>query len=159
MAQRAIDITLAGDRQLLRRLSALEKPASQKRAVRPALRASTKRLKAVVLANLSGRVVKPVTGRLLAAMRLQKIRSIGRSRTEIGTGFAMPTREELRIDADDKYFYPIAVEFGHVKGEGRSAAPAKSFLRAAVSENRRSELIQIGRAIGKGIEREAVKQR
>ncbi len=158
MARPAIDISLVGDKELLKQLANLGKPATQKKAVRPALRKSAKRIKPRVLANLSGSPVAPHTGRLLAAMAAQKVHAIGRSRTVIGAGFDMPTRESLGIDPSDKYYYPIAVEYGHVRGAGKSAAPPRPYIRPAVDSNRESELNQIGKDIGKGIEKQAAKK-
>ncbi len=152
MAQLAVDISLTGDRALLEKLAALGKPATQKKAVRPALRAATKRLKAIVVSNLSGRVVTPQTGRLLAAISGEKVHAIPAKGGIIGTGFDMPRRSDLGIEGDDEY-YPAILEFGHEK------APAKSYLRAAVDDNKARELAQIGRDIGKGIEKQAAKKR
>ena len=158
MPKAAIDISMIGDKELLKQLARLSTPASQKKAIRPALRKSAKRIKPRVLANLSGSPVAPRTGRLLAAMAAEKVHAIGRSRTVIGAGFDLPSRESLGIDPSDKYFYPIAVEYGHVRGAGKSAAPPRPYIRPAVDSNRESELNQIGADIGKGIIKQAAKK-
>jgi len=151
MARPVIDITMIGDKELERKLARLATPASQKRAIRPSLRASAKRLKAEVVANLSGLVVSPKTGRLLTAMQAQKVGALPRSRALIGVGLPMPTRQELGIDPKDKYYYPAAVEYGH------PGAPPYPYTRGAVDRNAARELHTIGTDIGKAIEREAAK--
>lgn len=156
MAKGMVDISMLGDKELDRKLAKLATAASQKRAVRPALRKSTKRLKAHVVANLSGRVVKPDTGRWLRATIAAKVKAIKRSRGEIGTAFAMPTREELGIEPGYEWYYPFAVEYGH-PAPGREHASAKAPIRQAVNSHAREELFRIGRDIGKGIEKEAKK--
>jgi len=142
-----IDISMIGDVELEKKLAALGDRATQLKAVRPSLRASAKRLKAEVVANLSGRVVQPKTGRLLAATQAQKVRALPRSRMVISVGFDFPTRIEMGIDADSKWFYPAHVEYGHPR-----AAP-RPFIRSAVDRNRDSEYAAIGKQIGKTIER------
>lgn len=156
MASPIIDISMIGDKELERKLAKLATPASQKRAVRPALRKSTKRLKAHVVANLSGLVVQPDTGRWLRAAIAAKVKAIKRSRGEIGTAFAMPTREALGIAPGDESYYPASVEYGH-PAPGREHASAKAPIRQAVNSHAREELFRIGRDIGKGIEKEAKK--
>lgn len=156
MAKPIVDISLLGDKELERKLAKLATPASQKRAVRPALRNSNKRLKAHVVANLSGQVVKPLTGRWLRATTAAKVKAVKRSRQEIGTAFAMPTREELGIEPGDPFYYPFAVEYGH-PAPGREHASAKAPIRQAVNSHAREELFRIGKDIGKGIEKEAKK--
>ncbi len=158
MPRAAIDISLAGDKELLKQLANLGKPSTQKKAVRPALRKSAKRIKPRVLANLSGSPVSPKTGRLLAAMAAEKIHALTRSRGIIGAGFDLPNRESLGIDPSDKYFYPFAVEYGHVRGAGKSAAPPHPFIRPAVDDNREQELNLIAADIGKGIIKQAAKK-
>lgn len=155
MPRPAIDISLVGDKELLKRLAALEKPATQKKAVRPALRKSAKRLKAEVLANLSGQVVTPRTGRLLGAMAAEKVHALKGGRTIIGAGFDLPTRAALGIDADDPYFYPFAVEYGH---GGPRPAPPHPFIRWAVDRNAGRELTQIGVDIGSAITKQAMRR-
>lgn len=156
MAEAVVDIALLGDKELERKLAKLATPASQKRAVRPALRKSNKRLKAHVVANLSGRVVKPRTGRWLRATIAAKVKAVKRSRGEIGTAFAMPTREELGIDPGYEWYYPFAVEYGH-PAPGREHASAKAPIRQAVNSHATEELLRIGKDVGKGIEKEAKK--
>ncbi len=158
MARPAIDISLVGDKALLKQLANLGKPATQKKAVRPALRKSAKRIKPRVVANLSGHPVATRTGRLRAAFAAEKIHGLPRSRVIIGMGFDMPTREALGIDPSDKYYYPVAVEYGHARGAGKAAAPPHPYIRPAVDSNRESELTLIGRDIGKAIEKQAMKK-
>lgn len=152
MATPVVDIRLLGDKALERKLAALATPASQGRAIRPALKKSAKRLKEYLVVNLSGKVVTPRTGRWLRATIATKVRAIKRSRHQIGSGFPVPTREALGIDPKDPYYYPFAVEYGHIR------APAKAPIRLAVNENTSQELNRIGIGVGDGIEKEAMKQ-
>lgn len=158
MARPAIDISLVGDKALLKQLANLGKPATQKKAVRPALRKSAKRIKSRVIANLSGHPVAPKTGRLRDAFKGEKIHALPRSRVIIGMGFDMPTRASLGIDPSEKGFYPMSLEYGHAKGAGKSAAPPHPFIRPAVDSNRESELTLIGQDIGKSIIKQAMKK-
>ena len=157
MASPIIDISILGDKELERKLAKRTTAASQKRAVRPSLRNSAKRLKGHVVANLSGRVVKPRSGRWLAAAIATKIKAIKRRRGWMGMGWAMPTREALGIDPTNPYYYPFAVEYGH-PAPGREHASAKAPIRQAVNSHAQEELVRIGKMIGKGIEKEALKQ-
>lgn len=155
MARLAIDISLTGDKELLKKLARLSTPAAQRKAVIPALRKSDKRLKSQVLANLSGGVVNPQTGRLLSAMAIQKVRAIPRSRSVIGVAFGLPTREELGISAEDEWYYPVALEYGH---GGPHPAPPHPYMRRAVDSNRERELTAIGAEIGTNIVKQALRK-
>lgn len=152
----AVDISILGDKALERKLAALGSPARQKKAVRPALRKSAKRIKAAMVQNLSGLVADPQTGALRAAMAKQKIIALRRSRGSIGVGigqpeFSMPGRADVGIDPKDPYYYPRHVEYGHP-----GVAP-RPYIRSAVDRNRDSELAKIGADIGKGTEKVAAK--
>lgn len=154
MARPIIDIRLIGDKKLIRALSKLP-GASQKKVVRPGLRRTAKRLKGQVISNLSGDPVAPASGRWLAAAIAMPVRAMKRSRSHIGVGFAMPTREQLGIDPKDKWYRPFAVEYGtQVRAGGRGSVPELRPIRSAVDDHRQRELAMIGRDIGKGIERE-----
>ena len=154
MARPVVDIRLIGDKRLIRALKKLPGVA-QKKAVRPGLRRSAKRLKAHVVTNLSGDPVGIESGRWVAATIATPIRAMKRSRVALGVGFAMPTREELGIDPKDKWYYPAAVEYGTTeRAGGRGSVPELRPIRSAVDDHRAQELATIGRDIGTGIERE-----
>ncbi len=158
MARPAIDISILGDKELEKKLAALGSEAAQKKAVRPALRKSIKRIRTRVIQHLSGLPVQPQTGRLLVGMASVKPQSLRRSRGTLGVVLPFPSREQLGIDPKDKYFYPAAVEYGHVRGAGKSAAPPHPFIRPAVDNNSERELSLIAADIGKGIIKQAMKK-
>lgn len=143
-----IDISMVGDKALQKKFKRLEGVA-QKRVIRKALRASAKRIKARVVAKVSGDPVGVQTGRYRQAIKAGKVKAIPRSRGRIGLGIAMPLRSELGISPDDKHYFPAALEYGS------DTAPARPHFRPAVDEHKTEELRQIGRDIGDGIEREA----
>lgn len=150
-----IDIRMLGDKALQRALSQLPKSASQKKAMRPALRNSTKRIKQYAIQNLSGAVVSPDTGAWLAALSATPVRALKRSRTRMGYGLLLPTRSDLAIDPSDEWYYPAAVEYGYTRTERAPVTvEAKRPMRDAIDEHKRSELAQIGHDVGIGIKRE-----
>ena len=152
MARPAVDIRLIGDKALIRALSKLP-VTSQKKAVRPALRKAAKRLRGHIVENVSGTPVGVVSGRTLAAFTAARIRALKRSRSAIGVGVVMPTREELGIDPGDKWFHPAATEYGTVEREGRGSIDETRFIRDAVDIHKAREIATLGTDIGKGIER------
>lgn len=149
MARSMFNLEVLGDKELDRILAKLPDKV-QARAIAPALRASNKRFQTVAVQKLSGFPVQPQTGRLLIAMAGQQIAKV-KMRRELGVKFGLkfPEREQLGIDPKDKYFYPAAVEYGHIKGKGKAAAPPRSYLRAAVDENLGTERQKIAQDIKK----------
>jgi len=150
-----VDIRMIGDKALEKMLRSLP-DAAEKKAVRPALRKSAKRLKAHVIHNLSGAVVKPDTGAWLAATIASKVHTLRRSRGRIGAGFDMPRRIELGIDPKDPGYYPVHVEYGYIRKDGVHV-PGKYPIRGAVNSHAAEELKTIGGDIGKDIVKEAKK--
>lgn len=144
-----LDISVLGRKDLERALSRLES-RTQKKVLRQALRKSAKRTQARVVDNLSGEKVGVITGQLREAFKKSKIRGATRRGT-IRIGVEFPTRDALGIAADDPHYYPTAVEFGH------GNVPPYPYMRPAVDEHRTKEIAEIGRDVGKGIEREAGK--
>ena len=151
----AVDISMIGDKALQKMLNKLPDVAA-KAAIRPALRKSGKRLKAHVVHNLSGAVVKPHTGAWLAATIAAKVHPLKRSRRRIGVGFDMPRRIELGIDPKDKGYYPVHVEYGYIRQDGVQV-PGKAPIRSAVNSHTAEELKTIGDDIGKDIVKQAKK--
>ncbi len=149
---KGIDISLIGDKELARKLRKMPLKV-QKKALRPELRASAKRLKAFLIQNLMGGVVSPHTGRWLTAMLITPVQALPRSRTRIGVGLAMPTRAELGIDPKDKWYYPSAVEYGYTRTR-RAPVTVRAFkpIRRAVDEHERSEKSIIASGVGRRIE-------
>ena len=134
MAKPVIDLTLLGDKKLIKALATM--PATlQKKAVRPALRKQAKRSRQHAVEMLSGGRVQPDTGRWLAAQKRAPIRAIKRSRKRIGYLVWYPTREELGIDPGYKWFYPAAVAvlllIMDTLMTGRKAGAGRSQVRIA----------------------------
>lgn len=159
-----IDLTLIGDKELMRKLNRLIDRAP-KRVVNTAMRASAKRLRPKIAAAtpvrgeagawFTGRQEK-AGGTLKRAMANAKILVL-RRRNQIGVAIHMPTRAVLGIPADAKGYYPVSIEYGFMHWASGQDIPARSYIRNTVDSNAASEHAQIGRDIGKGIEREAKK--
>ena len=141
-----VGFSIKGDAELMRKFNTMDAKV-QNKVVRPALRASTKRFREDVLANLSGRTVQRRTGNLLQAFTKTKVRALPRKREVLGVGLPFPERSlyDPPIDPKDKHFWPAAVEYGH------DGVPPHSYLRAAVDEHYRREAGLIGHSLGKGI--------
>lgn len=145
MPQGAIDIKLLGDKKVARALSRLPINA-QKKAIRPALRASAKRMRPMI-----AKAFAPFddTGRLSKAMKKAKIKSVSR-KTIIIVGIAMPERRELGIKGDAKGYYPFSIEYGFRHTSGKHVPP-KAPIRRTMNASKDRELAQIGRDLGKEI--------
>ena len=166
MARPVIDIRLIGDKALIRNL-AKTADASQRRIVRGAMKRGAQRVQGRIVQSVSGQPIGIDTGALLTAfagVRLIPLGRVSQTRTRtIGTGIPLPTREDLSIDARDKWYYPVALEYGTKERVHRrflrkprrlGAIKETRFIRNAVDDYRQQELATIGRDIGKGIERE-----
>lgn len=145
-----VDISVVGAPELIAKFGALE-AKMQTKIARAAMRASAKRIKARVVANVSGQPVGVFTGRLLAAFTRAKIKTERAKQGGIRLGVALPTRAELGIRPDEKGYYPTALEYGTDK------MPARPYLRPAVDNHRDQELTQIGKEIGQAVETEGHK--
>lgn len=157
MAGNALHITVEGDRAVMKLFESLE-PTVKKKVIRPELRKAAKRANKRLVHNLSGAVVKPHTGRWLAAQTGVKPKAIKRSRKGIGVVIGFPEREELGIAPDDKWFYPAAVEHGTEKDrQGRGPLPAFAPIRKAVDDHAAEETRIISAGIRAGTIREAKK--
>lgn len=144
-----IDISILGDKELskkLRRLAGKE----QRRIVRLAMRESAKRVKARVIANISGKVLDVRTGALLKAFKEAPIQN-ERSRVNIRLGIVFPTREALGLDRKEPY-YPVILEVGY------PGFPKRPYLRPAVDNHKTEEYRLIGNYIGRAIERLALRR-
>ncbi len=141
-----IDISVLGDRELMAKLNSLAS-VEGKKIMRKALRESVKRLRKAVIVKVSGGFFKHPSGNLLKALKATTIKAAKRSRTGMAVIWPWPTRQTLGISPDDKFYYPRAVEHGHVR------APARSFIRSTVNENQRGEFVLIAKDIRIGVER------
>jgi len=139
-----IDISLIGDKELQRKLNKLARDV-QIRLLGSAMKnTGNKILRAPIAA-----AVPVKSGRLKAAMGKQKFK-IFRGKTS-GARLEMPPRAALGIDPQDKYYYPVHVEYGH------GNVPPHSFLRKPVDENAARWRAAVGAELGRKIEAEARK--
>jgi len=118
----AIDISIFGDKKLEKQFKKLDLKL-QKKTIKKALRDSAKIVKNTAKARVGVR-----SGKLKKSLKVRTEK--GLKRGQFGIVVVTGTREELNIDADDKYYYPAAVEFG------TKNLPAKPYLRPAIDENR-----------------------
>lgn len=144
-SDRFVDISIVGDKKLQAKLRRLETKV-QRKIVRKALRDAAK----PVLADAKARV--PVDTGLLK--RSLVVRAARRQRRGTFGVFIQPKgRDFFGIPGDDPYFYPAIVEFGSLK----RALPARSYLRAAVDDNRSATLLRIRNEIASQVKAEARK--
>lgn len=149
----AISITFLGDKALERKLKRIPVQTGNT-IIRRAFRASNKRVRGAVGRALSGEIVSPHTGRWLGSLKGAKIRS-SRTGGWYRQGLEMPYREDLGIAADDKGYYPSAIEYGAPDRQtrGGSPNPLREFapIRKTVNAVQAAELKRIGDDIGNGI--------
>jgi HK97 gp10 family phage protein len=144
-----VDIRAFGNRELEKKLGNVVDKA-QKTIVKSALRKESNRVKKRIVANIA-RMDLIESGTLLAGYQSAKTKIARSGKNFIRLGVENPTREALGIAPDDPYYYPYAVEYGHVGAE------EKPFIRPAIDEHKAQSYKSIGDDIGKGIEREALK--
>ena len=152
---RAVDISMFGDRELQRMLDKLPDKVQLKIA-RKAIKNSVERLRPEIIRRLSGDPVGVDTDTLRGAFRAVQIKSHGKAGL-IRFGFPFPTREALDIDAEDKWYYPMAIEYGYIHAKSGQYVPPRPFMRNAVDENYDREIRLTGKEIGKGITKEAAR--
>jgi len=145
----SIDIRAFGDKDLERQLGRIV-DRTQKTIVAGALRKESNRVKKRIVANIvtMGLVDE---GIMLASFQSAKTKRARSGKNFIRLGVENPTRAALGIRADDPYYYPYAVEFGH------AGAEPKPFIRPAVDQHRPESFRAIGADIGAGIIRAAGK--
>lgn len=125
-----LDLKIFGDKALQRKMDGLAAKI-QKQYMRKALRAGAKVIQAAYKAHA------PVfTGKLKSGI---KVRVVKRSRGRIGVMVMTPTRAQLGIPPDSKWYYPAVLEFGGVTKSGR-VIPALAFGRRALQSTRSSAI-------------------
>ena len=155
------DVTLILGKTLARDLGKLT-DKTQRQILGRAMTKAANSLKNEVLRNLSGKVVKEVTGQTVTAFENTKIKSRFKLGKFLARLFPLPTRAELGIKKATKgkkdSFYPFAIEYGHAfpgrGGSGIKDVPAMSYIRSAVDDNKEREIRIIAQAVRKGIERQ-----
>lgn len=131
-----VDISVLGDKEVQRHLERIN-IAMQKKIVKGALRKAAKPVLAtarVLCHELSGKLKRSL-----------KIKAMRQRRGRFGTLISTGTREQLGIPADEKYFYPAAVEYGH------DNVPAHSYLREAVDRNSAQTFATIASEVESGL--------
>lgn len=141
MADKFLDISFLGDKELSRKLARLELKV-QRKIVKDAMRAAAEPVlqAAKALAPvLTGKMRDSLRIRVLAGRHMAsgKLRGIAGAVVETGK------RSQLGIAEDDPYFYPAVVEYRH-----------KSFLRAGLDQARGQAFATAAREIRAGILRE-----
>jgi len=155
MARPMFDLKMIGDKELSRKLAHLAEKG-QRKVVGKAMRNSGKRVKNEVLIAMSGKILKERTGRLVNALEAMKLKTRSlRSKGLYIVGLPLPTRESLDIPSKHKWYYPAALEYGSAKRNIPVFAP----FRRTVDARKDSELNQIGKDVGRGLEREAKKKK
>ena len=137
----SIDLSLLGDKRLERQLKRLPVIA-QRKVVRRAMRDAAR----PVLAEAQ-RLCPVDSGAMRASL---KIRAAG---AKAGMGVVVQTgsREELGIPADQPFYYPFAVEYGH-----RNAA-AHPFMRPAMDNMRPTAMAIVARVVRERLPIEAAR--
>ena len=132
-----VDISLIGDKELIRRFNALPAKAEKK-----VFRQAARKVAKMIL--VSAKQKCPVrTGALKESL---KVKAMKRSRNRIGILIGSGSDEPV-LSGDT--FYSAFVELGTKK------TAAKSFLRPALEQNRARGMEMLREEIGKGVEREA----
>lgn len=121
---------------------------SRKKAIRPALRDSIRRVRSAVSVKFSGEPVGVVTGAIWFALVMAKVRSTSK-RGVIRYTVARPTDKQDAIAVN-------ALEYGWTDRFGYRHR-ARSPYRTAVDENAHRELFLIRMDISRGIEKQAKK--
>ncbi len=134
----AFEIRLEGFHELSQAFNKL--PVTlQKKALKPALKVGAK----IIQADAK-RLSKRKSG---DNKRFIKIKSMKRSRVKIGWNIVTGTREQLGIDKDDPFYYPMVLEYGSRK------QPAYPYMRPALKNNRIHATNAIGVELGVRMDR------
>lgn len=147
----AIDVSVlvTGAKEAAMRFARLS-DETQKRLVVDVTRSSANRVKGKLLQNITGKIVKVRRGAFLKAMKMKKIVLIRNSR-QIGAGLRLPTRFQLRIAKDARWYFPAVLEYGSAKRN----IPAYAPMRKTMNEQSAREVLNIGRELGRAIEKAA----
>ncbi len=133
---KAWDFRLLGDAQLQATVASLPL-VLQGKVMRPALRAGAHWVAARARAGAA--TLPGATGRLGGAR--WKVRALARSRTRTGYQVISPTRDALKIDPKNEYYYPAAVELGRLSGRRVLSGlhPARSALTRSTQRDIEAE--------------------
>lgn len=144
-----IDISVLGDKALVKKLNKLPGRV-QKKVVRQAMRKAGKPILTEIKQAIGAIRVTGVHTDLLR--KNMKLKSVKRSRTQVGVIIVTPERNVLGINESGKSYWPANIELG------TSKTPAQPFIRDTVDRNRVTAMATIQRELGAGITREAMKK-
>ena len=123
-----MSVQFAGLKELKAALKGLE-PKMQKRVLRRVLRKQSK----TVLAAIKSRMPKSANDDGKHLVDALKVRAGKGSKGYMTDGVAFPERSEIGIDANDPYYWPFALEYGHAsagrgvyRGKGKKSRRQKS---------------------------------
>lgn len=134
MATKIAELKISGFDEVLKVFKTLE-PKLQKKALRPALRAGAK-----VIQKSAKQKAHRDSG---LNAKFIKVKSLKRSRGQIGVMIQTGTREQLQIPKSDKGYYPFTEEFGTRK------RPAHAYMKPALSEKHQEATRAVGKELGK----------
>lgn len=146
-----IDISAIGDRELAAALHSLPGEIQKKlvrrhmrNAMRPILRAIRDRLP-VQPSKHGGEKTEPI--KELMTIRARRFKD----RNKFGINTVLPSRIDLGIPPNHKYYYPAAIELG------TSKTPAKPFVRPAFRQNTSVAIAVLTQGIRYDVNREMAK--
>lgn len=125
-----MDVSLHGIGELQAQLARLS-GRENRSAVSKAMRAG-----ANIIKDRIAQLVPVDSGNLKRGI---KVRSAKTRRGSVAFSILLPSRERLSIDHGDKYYYPIAVEYGHPAPDRKHAQPI-SYIRRGYDETESAAL-------------------
>lgn len=137
-----IDLKMIGDKALTAAFATFP-DKMQKSIARKAFKKA-----ALLVKRAQERLIPVDTGRLKGlGLTVKPKKNSGRGNRAIGSVILTPTRQELGIAANAKFYYPAHVELGH-----GNVAP-RPFMRKGMAMKRRSAITVASAELRKGMER------
>ena len=144
MPKKLAEITIQGYDDVIRNLKQLDHKI-QLKVMRSALRAGAK-----VIQRNARQLVPTDTGNMKKNI---KLKSLKRSKKQMGVNIVTGTRESMGIPQKGKGYYPFSVEYG------TSEMKAQPFMRPALEGNRVAATKAIGDTLEKGIKKVVAKMK
>lgn len=132
MASKLVDLEITGFEHVIKQFSTLDGKI-QKKALRPALRAGAK-----VIQKSAKSKAPRLSGRL---RKFIKVKSLKRSRGQIGVAIQTGTRLELQIPRDEQGYYPFSIEFG------TKNVKKQPYMKPALREKRNEATAAVGKKL------------
>ena len=137
------DISMIGDKALIKKFNSLE-PKLAKKILNKSLRKAAKIV--LVQAKANVRVVSGNTSKALRkGLTLKKLKGKKRRRNQVSVDVRTPTRSEMGIGNNEKWYSPAHIELGT-----RFTRPL-SYLRSATKQKASTVMALLRREIGAGI--------